>query len=82
MKLSRLEGNFATLLSNLVPLYCDSLTQLQALGISEVQIHEPILVISGAEDLKDGITEIYKALTQMGLPRLRLKSTLNLYSNL
>lgn len=68
LKLSRLDSDFAAYLENLLPLYSDLLTQLKALGISEVQVHEPILVTSSAADLKDEIAATYAQLAQVGLP--------------
>ncbi|MBF2079903.1 MAG: 5-methyltetrahydropteroyltriglutamate--homocysteine S-methyltransferase [Synechococcales cyanobacterium T60_A2020_003] len=68
LKLSRLEGDFVDHLSKLLPLYCELLTQLKSLGITEVQVHEPILVTSSAADLKEAIATTYTQLAQMGVP--------------
>ena len=67
LNLSRLEGDFADHLSKLLPLYRELLTQLKALGISEVQVHEPILVTGSAADLKDAIATTYAQLAQVGM---------------
>ncbi|MEO8892049.1 MAG: 5-methyltetrahydropteroyltriglutamate--homocysteine S-methyltransferase, partial [Coleofasciculaceae cyanobacterium] len=68
LKLSRLEGDLAEHLDRLLPLYCDLLTQLKAMGISAVQLHEPILVTSEAIDLQDAVTRTYQQLAQTDLP--------------
>lgn len=68
LKLSRLEGDLAEHLNKLLPLYADLLTQLKAMGVSAVQIHEPILVTSDATDLQDAVTKTYQQLAQVGLP--------------
>lgn len=68
LKLSRLDGDLAAHLSKLLPLYSELLTQLKALGISEVQVHEPILVTSSAADLQEAIATTYAELAQIGIP--------------
>jgi methionine synthase II (cobalamin-independent) len=68
LKLSRLEGDLAEHLDRLLPLYCDLLTQLKAMGISAVQLHEPILVTSEAINLQDAVTRTYQQLAQTDLP--------------
>lgn len=66
--LSRLEGDLATHLEKLLPLYSDLFAQLKALGITEVQLHEPILVTSSAADLREAIATTYSQLAEMGVP--------------
>ena len=68
LKLIRLEGDFADHLSKLLPLYIELLTQLKALGISEVQVHEPILVTSSAANLKEIISTTYTQLAHADIP--------------
>ncbi|WP_228061944.1 5-methyltetrahydropteroyltriglutamate--homocysteine S-methyltransferase [[Phormidium] sp. LEGE 05292] len=68
LRLSRLEGDLATHLENLLPLYRDLLDQLKAVGITEVQVHEPILVTSNAADLREAIAATYSQLAQIGVP--------------
>ncbi len=68
LKLSRVEGDWTAHLHNLLPLYRELLTQLKAMGISAVQLHEPILVTSDAMDLQDAVTTTYQQLAQVGLP--------------
>lgn len=67
LKLSRVEGNFAAHLDRLLPLYCDLLNQLKAMGIKAVQLHEPILVTSEADDLQETVTKTYQQLAQTDL---------------
>lgn len=66
--LSRLEGDLTTHLKKLLPLYSDLFTQLKALSITEVQVHEPILVTSSAADLREEIATTYTQLAQIGVP--------------
>jgi 5-methyltetrahydropteroyltriglutamate--homocysteine methyltransferase len=66
--LSRLEGDLATHLEKLLPLYSDLFAQLKALGITEVQLHEPILVTSSAAALREAIATTYSQLAEMGVP--------------
>ncbi|OKH19436.1 5-methyltetrahydropteroyltriglutamate--homocysteine S-methyltransferase [[Limnothrix rosea] IAM M-220] len=67
LKLSRVEGNFAAHLDQLLPLYGDLLNQLKAMGVTAVQLHEPILVTSEANDLQEAVTKTYQQLAQAGL---------------
>jgi 5-methyltetrahydropteroyltriglutamate--homocysteine methyltransferase len=77
--LSRLERDLATHLEKLLPLYRDLFSQLKVLGITEVQVHEPILVTSSAVDLSEAIAErlrrsiatTYTQLAQIGVPMLK-----------
>jgi 5-methyltetrahydropteroyltriglutamate--homocysteine methyltransferase len=66
--LSRLEGDLETHLEKLLPLYCDLFSQLRVLGITEVQVHEPILVTSKATALREAIATTYTQLAQVGVP--------------
>jgi len=68
LELSRLAGDLTTHLHTLLPLYRDLLTQLKAMGILAVQLHEPILVTSDATALQDAVTTTYQQLSQVGLP--------------
>ncbi|MDV2994814.1 MAG: 5-methyltetrahydropteroyltriglutamate--homocysteine methyltransferase [Chroococcidiopsis sp. SAG 2025] len=68
LRLSRLEGNLAGHLAKLLPLYSNLFSQLKALGVTEVQVHEPILVTSSAVDLREAIATTYAQLAQVGLP--------------
>ena len=40
----------------------------QALGVPEVQIHEPILTLSGAADLKADFAAAFAAFAEVGVP--------------
>jgi len=66
--LSRLAGDLETHLEKLLPLYSDLFSQLQGLGITEVQVHEPILVTSSATALRKVIATTYTQLAQVGIP--------------
>jgi 5-methyltetrahydropteroyltriglutamate--homocysteine methyltransferase len=66
--LSRLEGDLETHLEKLLPLYSDLISQLQALGITEVQVHEPILVTGRATALREAIATTYTQLAEVGVP--------------
>jgi 5-methyltetrahydropteroyltriglutamate--homocysteine methyltransferase len=68
LSLSRLEGDLETHLERLLPLYSDLISQLQALSITEVQVHEPILVTSSATALREAIATTYTQLAQVGVP--------------
>ncbi|MEG4807002.1 5-methyltetrahydropteroyltriglutamate--homocysteine S-methyltransferase [Microcoleus sp. F8-D3] len=68
LRLSRMSGDLATHLEKLLPLYSELLTQLKALGIAEIQRHEPILVTHAAESLRDAIAATYTQMAQIGLP--------------
>ncbi len=66
--LSRSEGDLMAHLHRLLPLYSELLTQLAARGITEVQLHEPILVTSQAVALRDAVVTTYNHLAVLGLP--------------
>lgn len=68
LQLSRLEGvNFEDILNQLLPLYCELLKELKALGVKTVQIHDPILVLSHSSQLKAHFQKVYTELGQTGL---------------
>lgn len=68
LRLSRLsEVDLGEFLSLLLPLYRSLLTELKALGIEEVQLHEPALVLGDAPSLKSHFQTVYTELTQVGL---------------
>jgi 5-methyltetrahydropteroyltriglutamate--homocysteine methyltransferase len=67
LSLARLETTFDTLLDQLLPLYTQLLGALAALGVTEVQLHEPILVQSGAGALQPQIEATCEALAASGL---------------
>ncbi len=68
LRLSRLEGvDLGEFLSLLLPLYRSLLTELKALGIEEVQIHEPALVLGDGSNLKEHFQTVYSELATVGL---------------
>lgn len=68
LRLSRLEGiELGTFLALLLPLYRNLLTELKSLGITEVQLHEPALVLGDAPNLKQHFETVYNELAQIGL---------------
>lgn len=66
LRLSRLQLPMAEIASTLLPRYVDLLTQLKALGIQEVQIHEPALVLENVDSSL--LKQIYGELAAVGLP--------------
>lgn len=52
----------------LLPAYTELLTQLKALGVPEVQMHEPILTTSDASKLKAEFESTYSELSKVGVP--------------
>ncbi len=70
LRLARLEADadFTTWLAALLPLYAQLLAELKALGVPEVQMHEPALVLSAAADLRPHFETAYAALAQAGVP--------------
>ena len=55
LRLSRLDIPFGEALAALLPLYHQLLSSLADMGVTEVQIHEPILVLTGAEALRESV---------------------------
>ncbi|MBN1260006.1 MAG: 5-methyltetrahydropteroyltriglutamate--homocysteine S-methyltransferase, partial [Anaerolineae bacterium] len=68
LQLARLEAPFEVMLRDLLPVYQALLRALADLGVVEVQIHEPALVLSGAEALRSQYEAAYAALAEVGLP--------------
>ncbi|MBF2014169.1 MAG: 5-methyltetrahydropteroyltriglutamate--homocysteine S-methyltransferase [Rivularia sp. T60_A2020_040] len=66
-RLSKLEVNIEQAISQLIPLYTNLLTELKSLGIKQVQIHEPALVLSDANNWKEHYQTVYKSLAEVGL---------------
>jgi len=59
----------ATIVRSLLPKYVECLKMLAALGVQEVQVHDPVLVKSGiAAQWKPIFEEAYKAMSQAGIP--------------
>ncbi|MEE9162264.1 MAG: 5-methyltetrahydropteroyltriglutamate--homocysteine S-methyltransferase, partial [Candidatus Neomarinimicrobiota bacterium] len=68
LRLSRLQGSFDDVLAALLPLYNGLLEQLKALGVAEVQLHEPALILADAQEHKERYISAYAALSRPGLP--------------
>ncbi len=66
--LSRLEIDLDRAIEKLLPLYVNLLTDLRNMGIKEVQIHDPVLVLSDAVTLKKQFQTIYDRLGIIGVP--------------
>jgi len=70
LRLSKLEPNIDIdkLVSKLIPLYINLLTDLKNLGVEEVQIHEPALVLGDANSWKEHFQTAYNSFSSVGLP--------------
>ncbi len=68
LRLARLEVPFEAALEKLLPLYRELLEALKGLGVAEVQIHEPALVLGDAERLRPHFERAYGELSGVGLP--------------
>ena len=68
LRLARLSADFGVLLSALLPLYRQLLDELNALGVTEVQFHEPALVLGDAAELRPHVETAYATLSEAGLP--------------
>ncbi|WP_414621372.1 5-methyltetrahydropteroyltriglutamate--homocysteine S-methyltransferase [Calothrix sp. CCY 0018] len=68
LRLSKLEVNIGKAISVLIPLYINLLTELKSLGITEVQIHEPALVLGDANNWKQHYQTVYNSLSNVGIP--------------
>ncbi len=68
LRLSRFSGvDLGEFIGLLLPLYRSLLTELKALGIEEVQIHEPALVLGDAPSLKKYFQTVYSELATVGI---------------
>ncbi|MEH2071672.1 MAG: 5-methyltetrahydropteroyltriglutamate--homocysteine S-methyltransferase [Nostoc sp.] len=67
LRLSRLELKIDEAVSKLLPLYVNLLTELKNLGIAEVQIHEPALVLGDANSCKEHFQTVYNSLDAVGI---------------
>ena len=61
-------SDYTTIINKLLPLYVELLKGLKDMGVPEVQMHEPALVITGAEKYKDDAIAAYKTLATAGVP--------------
>jgi len=68
LSLAHLERPFDEVLDELIPLYVDLLSQLAELGVAEVQLHEPRLVLDDAADLEPYYRNTYQELATVDLP--------------
>ncbi len=68
LRLSKLEVNIEQAISVLTPLYINLLNELKSLGISEVQIHEPTLVLGDANNWQEYYQTVYNSLCNVGIP--------------
>jgi 5-methyltetrahydropteroyltriglutamate--homocysteine methyltransferase len=68
LRLSRLEVPMSDLLSPLLDRYLSLLTALKDLGVGEVQMHEPALVLGDANNFKEAFESVYPSLAKVGLP--------------
>ena len=68
LSLAHLELLFDEVLDEIIPLYVDLLSQLAELGVPEVQLHEPRLVLDDAAELEPHYRKTYQALAKVGLP--------------
>lgn len=71
LALSRFEGDLAAAAGDLAPRYIELLRTLVELGVTEVQLHEPILVLSGSEALRVPFESVYTDLSTVDV-RLNL----------
>lgn len=62
LRLSRLGVEFELALEELLPLYKDLLDEVAGIGFSEVQLHEPALVLPGADGLRASCEHAYSTL--------------------
>ncbi|MEH2467226.1 5-methyltetrahydropteroyltriglutamate--homocysteine S-methyltransferase [Nostoc sp.] len=68
LRLSKLELSIDQAVSKLIPLYINLLTELKNLGVEEVQIHEPALVLGDANSWKEHFQKVYQSLSLVGIP--------------
>jgi 5-methyltetrahydropteroyltriglutamate--homocysteine methyltransferase len=67
LRLSRLGLPIEDLINSLTPRYVGLLTQLKALGITEIQIHDPVLVWADSGEFRALFEGFYKELAAVGL---------------
>ncbi len=68
LRLARLSQDFPTALQSLLPVYSQLLGQLKALGVPEVQLHEPVLVLGDGPKLAAQVEAACRTLAKAGLP--------------
>ncbi|MCJ7551553.1 MAG: 5-methyltetrahydropteroyltriglutamate--homocysteine S-methyltransferase, partial [Anaerolineae bacterium] len=67
LSLSRFDGDMGVAIAALLPLYAELLRELAELGVDEVQLHEPVLVRSGAGASRGHFDAAYSLLAGLGL---------------
>ncbi|MBC1237096.1 MULTISPECIES: 5-methyltetrahydropteroyltriglutamate--homocysteine S-methyltransferase [Nostoc] len=68
LRLSKLSLNIQQAISKLIPLYINLLTELKNLGVEEVQIHEPALVLGDTNSCKSHFKTVYQSLSLVEIP--------------
>jgi 5-methyltetrahydropteroyltriglutamate--homocysteine methyltransferase len=68
LRLSKLSLNIQQAVSKLIPLYINLLTELRNLGVEEVQMHEPALILGDATAWKSHFQTVYQSLSLVGIP--------------
>ncbi len=68
LRLSRLDVAFGEVLEWLLPRYAALLNALKGMGVVEVQMHEPALVLGDAAGLRAHVERAYAVLAEVGLP--------------
>lgn len=68
LRLSRVEVGQDKIFDELAARYVDLLRQLKDLGVSEVQIHEPALVLEEANQWRQYYERLYDSLATVGIP--------------
>lgn len=68
VRLSRVEGDPGAVLEKLAPVYTELLSALKALGVSEVQLHEPAVVLDDGPELRPHFEAVYPTLHEADLP--------------
>ena len=68
LRLARLEVPFDAMLAQLLPLYVELLTALRVLGVPEVQLHEPALILPDSGSYRSQTETAVAALAAVGLP--------------
>ncbi|GMH38377.1 hypothetical protein BSKO_06261 [Bryopsis sp. KO-2023] len=68
VKLANSKVALDEMVSRLLPAYTKLFEELKALGVPEVQMHEPALVLSDANTMKAACETVYKKLSESGVP--------------
>ncbi|MGA9190712.1 MAG: 5-methyltetrahydropteroyltriglutamate--homocysteine S-methyltransferase [Anaerolineales bacterium] len=68
LRLARLSQDFTAALKSLLPVYGQLLNQLKSLGVTEVQLHEPALVLGDGPKLAVHVDAACRELSEVGLP--------------